>query len=106
MDDPKDQRVFDWLKVMPDASCYPTLVDLLLNGSLIDRYIGLVVDGGRNKAALPDPNGRYDSTDPNKSVPIEGQVTRDEVALWRLLHELEEGIYDSIRICNGPVRRR
>ena len=80
---------------MPDQSCRSTLVDLLLNGSLVDRYLGFVVDGGR--AALPCPTGEYDSSDPTHPVLIEERVTRDEVALWRLVNALERGgrDYDS-----------
>ncbi|MGO9299679.1 MAG: hypothetical protein ACLQQM_02775 [Acidimicrobiales bacterium] len=85
-----DQRDFDWVKGMPDKSCHPVLVDLLSNGCLVDRYVGLVVDGGR--ARLPFPTGKYDSTaDPSRPVLIEEQVTRDEVALWRIVDVLETG---------------
>jgi hypothetical protein len=77
---------------MPDASCYPTLVDPLLNGSIIDGYIGLVVDGSCNKAALPEWAIRQHRS--QQVRPDRGRVTRDEDSLSRLLHELEEGTYD------------
>jgi hypothetical protein len=79
----------------PDEQCYPTILDLLWNGSLVYRYEGLAVDGGRG--ALPYPNATYDTTtDPHNPVLLQEEVTEEEVGVWRIAAALrgDEGVFD------------
>ena len=88
---PADKRSFDWNK-FADPDCYPTLVDCLWNGSLVDRYTGLVVDGGR--VLLPFPQGEYDSSEVSEPKLIADWVSADEVKLFRLVHHLRDSRAD------------
>lgn len=91
LSDPEDQRKFAWNK-FPDAEeCYPTLVDLLWNGSLVDRHVGLVVDGGR--VTIPFPKVDYDSSDPANPVATEW-FDGDQVKLFCLVHTIPGTGYD------------
>ena len=80
-----DKRTFPWLTGIPDQDCYTTVADILWNGSPVERYAGLVIDGGR--AAIPFPAGEYDQKNPSR-YPVEW-VGPGEVAVWRLAHLLE-----------------
>ena len=85
-----------------DPRGWTTLLGVLWNGTLVDRYLGVVVDGGR--AVLPFPkNWRAlpESTDeayprdtvtqdqtvnPTRSV---GHVTRNQVGIWRTVNMID-----------------
>lgn len=82
----REKRTLGWSESFTDKNCTLTLVDLMWNGSLVDRYHGVYVDGAR--AVLPLPTGDYIGalTDP---LQIAEQVAEDEVDLWRLIDTME-----------------
>jgi len=80
---PDDSRSIEGL-ILPIRPCTPH--SLIWNGSLVDRLVRLVVDGGRAK--LPFPHGLFASTGPMHSELVADQVTREEVATWRLVNAL------------------
>jgi hypothetical protein len=82
-----DRLEFDWAK-FPDRICYATIADLVWNGSLVYRYDGVVVDGGRS--TLPLPTTKFDTTDIVNPVVLEEQVTDEQVDFWRLIATLKD----------------
>lgn len=48
-----DNYVWEWVQKFPDPKAHSILIDLLYNGQVVYRELGVVVDGGR--ATLPSP---------------------------------------------------
>jgi hypothetical protein len=84
-----ERREFDWSQHFSDKRCSPVLADLLWNGSLVDRYSGASVDGGRG--VLPMPLGASVETSPTDVEQIGWKVTEAEVSLWCLIDRLKGG---------------
>jgi hypothetical protein len=78
---PNDKRDFDWLKAFDDSTAYPTIGDILWNGALVERFFGLVVDGGN--AVLPYPRAADGGAEEGAN-----EVTQDGIAFWQLIAEI------------------
>ena len=70
-----------------DPRGWSTVLGVLWNGSLVDRYLGLVVDGGR--AVLPFPDDWRSQPDWFSHPLTGGRVTESQVGIWRVVNALE-----------------
>ena len=50
----QDEFSEPWTEVFADAKASSQFVDVLWSGMLIDRFVQVVVDGGRSSLPLPD----------------------------------------------------
>ncbi len=90
-----DRRVFEWLK-FPERDSSPQVLDVLWCGSLVDRYLGLVVDGGR--AVVPYPTGEHEQSDVDDAALTRYVVTETQDSVWRLANGLSGNAdYDDYR---------
>jgi hypothetical protein len=74
--------VFGWAN-WPDRSVSRELVDVFWNGSIVDRYYGLRVDGGR--ALLPQPQHEI-----VKDELVMPQISPTQSNVFRVLAELSQ----------------
>jgi hypothetical protein len=80
---PQDRDLsFEWAH-WPDPSVDREYVDILWNGAIVDRYLGLSVDGGR--AFLPQP-----AADVLNEEYVAERITETQDNLFRIIAGLEQ----------------
>src|SRR5487761_1893931 len=85
-----------------DPRGWTTLLGVLWNGTLVDRYVGVVVDGGRAILPFPEnwPKGLESDADQlareqiletqsRNPTSVPGHVTRTQVGVWRTVNMLD-----------------
>lgn len=107
MDPPGDENPHDtgtapWWPEGLGSSVVSFLVDVFFCNSLVDRYVGALVD---HEACLPYPRAHMFGDVSNYGAPVGWTATRWQVELFRLVHYLDQrpANYDSYVERSGLV---